>query len=332
MTSSLDVLWTHSLGGADAEAFDRFVATAAGGHYAQTRAWEPVACTTRPCRVRYFLARDGERVVGAALVLRASIGPVSLPLAAVDRGPVLADPGDAPRVLDALARAARRRGVVRLVVMPYLVDEAAERVTRALRAARFRDVQAPGGAHTSTVRLELSGKSDEALFAGKAREQVRYAARQAEKGGARARPGTRADFEDHQRLYDEQIGAQGRGAKATAWYEALWSTMLTDPARGAFFVCEHEGRVVGTVVVLRHGRQVTYVYGATSRAPPKLPKTVLPLTLAIKWARDQGADVFDLGGVPPEEDSDPKRLAIAKFKYDFSKTRVKLVREHARWF
>jgi peptidoglycan pentaglycine glycine transferase (the first glycine) len=331
MASSLDVLWTHSLGGADAEAFDRFVADAAGGHYAQTRAWEPVARATRPCTVRYFLARDGARVVGAALVQKTSLGPLALPFAAVDRGPVLADVDDAPRVLDALARAARRRGIVRLTVMPYWADEAADRVTRDLRAARFRDVQALDGAHTSTLRLDLEGKTDEALFAGKAREQVRYGVRQAEKAGARARPGTRVDVEEHQRLYGEQMGAQGRG-KSLAWYEALWSAMLTDPARGGFFVCEHEGRVVGTVVVLRHGRQVTYVYGATSANPPRLPKTVLPLTLAIRWARDQGAAVFDLGGVPSEEDGDPKRVAIAKFKLDFSKTRVKLVREHARWF
>jgi lipid II:glycine glycyltransferase (peptidoglycan interpeptide bridge formation enzyme) len=50
----------------------------------------------------------------------------------------------------------------------------------------------------------------------------------------------------------------------------------------------------------------------------------------VEWARSLGCD-FDLGGVPIEGDTDPKRQSIAQFKRDFAKTRVELIGQHARW-
>jgi lipid II:glycine glycyltransferase (peptidoglycan interpeptide bridge formation enzyme) len=51
----------------------------------------------------------------------------------------------------------------------------------------------------------------------------------------------------------------------------------------------------------------------------------------MRWARDAGCARFDLGGVPLEDDRDPKRNAIARFKHVFDPERVRLVREHAGW-
>ena len=334
----LDVVWTSRLTSADAEAYDRFVLEAPSGHYAQARAWEPVARAARPSSVAWFLARDAGRVVAAALVLRTAIvrGGVALPLpfASVDRGPVLASPADASRALLALRRTARRHGVARLTVMPYWADDQRAEVDRALSETGFTDVQTLDGAHARTVRIDVAGKDDAALLAGGEREQVRRRVRQATKAGATARRGTRADFEIHRALMGELMASQGKHARKDAWFDALWTYLEGDPTRGALFVCEHEGKVVATVVVLRHGRLATYAYGASTVAPTtaKFPKSVLPLVEAIKWARDQGCATFDLGGVPLAEDTDSKRAAIAEFKLDFAKTRVDLVREHARWF
>jgi lipid II:glycine glycyltransferase (peptidoglycan interpeptide bridge formation enzyme) len=56
------------------------------------------------------------------------------------------------------------------------------------------------------------------------------------------------------------------------------------------------------------------------------------LMAAIRAARDAGCEVFDLGGVPLPEDRDEKRVNIARFKFDFASSPVRLVGEHARWF
>ncbi len=54
------------------------------------------------------------------------------------------------------------------------------------------------------------------------------------------------------------------------------------------------------------------------------------LVAAVAWAQRIGCD-FDLGGVPMTGDTDEKRLSIAQFKRDFSRERLDLIGEHARW-
>ncbi len=325
-----DSLWTSELNDADGEVFDRFVLEAKSGHYAQTRAWAKVATEGRPLSARYFMRRDAKRVIGAALVLRGTAGPLPLPFAMVERGPVVADPGDLPDVLSALISAAHLHGVFRLHVQPYWADAETDQAAAFLGRAGFRDVQTFDGPHASTIRVDLATKTEEAVFAGKAREQVRWRTRQAERAGVTARRGERPDFEEHIALSGQLLSAQGKRDKPRRWYDALWS-FLGDSRRGAFFVCEHERSVLGSVVALRHGALATYAYGATSAADHKFSKSILPLVLAVKWARNEGCTAFDLGGVPLEGDPDAKRVAIAMLKADFSKTRTPLVREHARW-
>jgi hypothetical protein len=96
-------------------------------------------------------------------------------------------------------------------------------------------------------------------------------------------------------------------------------------------VCEYQGRVVAACVTLRHGPLATYAWGSSVTEKLPFSKATLPLVASILWARDQGCDAFDLGGIPAEGDTDPKRTAIATFKLDFAKERVPLARQHARW-
>ena len=331
--TNLDTLWATTLAAEDASAYDQFELEAPSGHFAQTRAWAPVAARSRPSHVRYFVARDAGRIVGTALVLRAAAGPLPLPFATIDRGPVCREPADVPRVLEALRSAARRRGIVRLTAMPYWTGGDATLVGRALSAAGYRDVQRADGAHATSLRLDLR-EDPQALLAGGDRAQLRRLRREASRAGATVRPGGRADLEVHRRMVRErfQAGRQAGRDRSTAWYDALWSAMLAGAQRGGLFVCEHEGAPVGTVVALRHGPLATYAYGATSDGPAPFSKSVLPLVAAIEWARALGCAQFDLGGVPQANDTDPKRAHIAEYKGHFSKTRVDLVREHSCWF
>ena len=64
--------------------------------------------------------RDGHgQVTGAAHLLRASLAGLPLPYAVIERGPVLEQPAMLRPFLEQLARAARRRGIARLMIMPY---------------------------------------------------------------------------------------------------------------------------------------------------------------------------------------------------------------------
>jgi lipid II:glycine glycyltransferase (peptidoglycan interpeptide bridge formation enzyme) len=330
----LDIVWTRSLLGADRDDYDRFVAGAASGHYAQTRAWEAAAQTTRPSVVRYFLARERDRgrVVGAALVLHSSLGPLRLPTARVERGPVCADPRDVARVAAALAKSARRSGILKLRVMPYWAGDDAVLATRALTEAGFRDSQRPDGSHARTLRIDLLGASDDAFLKGSDKERLRKRWRQAERESLLARRGTREDLGKHRELLHAMMRAQGKSRRSAGYYDALWKGMLRDGSRGALFVCKKGEEVLGTVVVLRHGGLAVYAEGATSVAPSRASKSVPALLAAIRWAREEGCSTFDLGGIPAPDDLDPKRRSIARLKLDFAREPVMLVREHTRIF
>ena len=331
----MEVLYKEALAGADADAYDSFVDAAPGGHVAQTRAWAEVAVAGRPLTPRFFLARERGQVIGAALVLRARAGRIPAPAAHVERGPVCARPDDVAKVAFALARATRRSGVARLTVMPYWSGDDAKRVERELAGARFRSVQELDGAHTVTLRVDLAGRTDAEVFAGKEREVLRRKLRQAEKAGAKARRGGIDDLPTLERLHRELMASQGKHAKAHAWFAALGPAIVAGGARGAIFVCEDEANgnePLAALFASRHGAIATFVLGAASSAPRTYSKMAPAMAAAIRWARDAGCTTFDLGGVPMDGDTDPKRAQIAQFKLDFAKTRVPLVGEHARWF
>ena len=263
--------------------------------------------------------------MGAALVQRPRVAGVSLPWAWIDRGPVVERVEDLAPVTRAVARALRARGVARLRISPYWAAEEAARAEAVLHADGWRDVQTFDGPHASTLRLTLAGKSEAELFAGKVREQVRWRAGQATKAGAVARRGARADWALLRTLHRDLMRSQGRRDRPAAWWEEL-QRFASDDRRGALFACDHAGATIAVAAVLRHGSLAVYAWGAA--VPDRLPfsKAVLPLMAAVRWARDAGCSTFDLGGIPLEGDTDPKRAAIATFKYDFDRTPVRLVR------
>lgn len=326
----MDCLLTPNLLGPVAGEYDAFVLASPAGHAAQTRPWAEVARAGAHVRTSFAIVRREGTVVGAALVLRPVALGLALPWAWVERGPVVADVASLAEVTRALARALRRRGVARLRVMPYWADDDAARAEGLLRAAGLRDVQTADGPHACTLRIDLAGATDADLFAGKSKEQVRWRARQAEKAGAVARRGEDRDWGSLRTMYGGLMATQGKRDKPDRWWDAV-RRFVSDDARGAFFACDHDGRTIAAAVVLRHAGLATYAWGAS--VPDRLPfsKAVPALVAAIRWARDVGCSTFDLGGIPLDDDRDPKRAAIATFKHDFARTRVRLVREHAGW-
>ncbi|HVZ73814.1 MAG TPA: GNAT family N-acetyltransferase [Polyangia bacterium] len=324
----LAVTWTAAPSDEDGRAYDAFVARAAGGHYAQSRAWAPLACAGRPYASRFVLVRgEGGRVVGAAHVLRVRVAGVPLPVAVVERGPVVDDPARFGDVLAAVVRAARRRGVARLSVMPYW-ERGTRAVVEALRDGGWRDVQRASGAHVATLRIAFEGEGE--LFPGAERRALRNKLRLAEKAGATARRGTRADVARFAELHGALMQRQGLRRKAPAWLAALAARDFEPRGDVGLFFTECEGRTLAVALLVRHGSLVTYALGATDETPVKFAKMLPALAAGAAWARDVGA-VFDLGGVPMAGDDDAKRASIAQFKQEFSKTRVELVGEHARW-
>ena len=329
--SALQTVFSTHLSDSDARDYDEFVARAQGTHYSQARCWANVAAAAKPVTPYYFLVRRGNRIIGAALVLRGRLSGFPLPIAQVERGPVCDRREDIPDVLDALHSASLRHGIARLSVMPYWSDE-----PRALDAwldqKGFADHQGFAGRHARSLRIDLTAIDEKEPFGAPNLAKTRQAIRRAERAGATARQAAPEDMQSFRRMHEELQQLGGKALPADAWYEALAGYFCGSGGQGAAFVSEFEGQPIAVVLITNHGGLATYALGASSGLPVKFPKMVLPISHAILWAKQAGARTFDLGGIPLQGDPDPKRASIAEFKYGFSHTEISLVHEHVRWF
>lgn len=326
----LSIVLRSRLSPEDEAAYDTFVATARGASFAQLRDYARLATSDRPFRASFFLARDGARVVGAALVLRSRLGLVPLPFAQVERGPVVDDLAALPEVLAALRRALYVRGIARLAVMPYFAGDDVAAVETALAAQRFTPVDDPAGAHVRTLRMPISAKAEADVYAGSHRKTLRYELKHAKKLGVTSERVRGAATSSMIELWNETMRAQGKNQRSHAFTRAL-ADVTASSERIACFVARDAERPLGGVIVVRTDRRLHLVHGATSGVRRPFSKMSPPLEAAITWAREHGVPELDLGGIPRDGDTDAKRAAIADFKFGFSKDEVRLVREHVRW-
>ena len=331
----LEVTWSRALpsgNGGEHAAYDRFVDDCTSGAYAQASSYAALATAGRAFSPRYFIARDGDEIIGTALVLRAR-GPLGVPLpaAVVERGPVC-ELSRLEQVLNALHVEARKHGILRLSVMPYFADDDAKRAEAILATCGFRVDHAFSSAHAKTLRVALADKAKGAIFAGKDGAAVRQKANGAERAGATTRQGGSKDVDALAALYATMMEDQRRPGKANEYFDALRIHLEKEPKRAALFLTEHKGDVVSAAFITRHGVVATYVMGASSSDERGFTKAAPTFVAAAEWAREEGCAVFDLGGIPMDGDTDAKRLSIASFKAKFAKTPVTLVREHARFF
>lgn len=321
------MVFARALAERDAEDYEAFVARARGGHYSQTQAWARSFGKTLWRTPWFFLARERGAVVGAAVVLVPRARVVGLS----ERGPVVDATEALAGVLSGLAAASRAHGIFRLGVMPYWAGDDAVRAEEALRGAGFRDVQTPDGAHAASLRWPLDTPSEDALLEGPSRKKLRHELRHAERSGVRVRSAGVSDTPNLVALDDALARAQGRRPRGAEWFARMHAYLAAGASRGALFLAEQDDAPLAWVLVLRHGELAVYVAGASDPAPRPFSKMAQAVFAAACWARKEGARSFNLGGVPMDGDSDAKRAAIARFKHDFTKDRVRLVRAHARW-
>lgn len=312
----------HRLEGALASEYDQFVDTARGGHYMQTRAYGDVASVGKRVERRFLIARSGGRIRGAALALRSRVGFIPSPSIIMERGPVVDSPEDLEEVLTAMVKTLSRHGVLKIRMQPYWSGSDAIVAARALARVGTAGSEDRDGPHTTTLRLDLDMPRAE-IFAGSERSFLRNKVKQAEKLGVTTKQLGVEGLTTLANLYNTMMSEQSMEGKPESFFDAL--AALVRAERATIFQCDHDGAPVGSVLVIRHGEQVTFHLGATSGEKKPFKKMLLPLVRAAEWAHEVGAKRFDLGGVPEEDDKDDKRNAIAQFKFDFSKTRVALL-------
>ena len=277
------------------EEWDAFVAADRHGYHEQTAMFGRI-------RTRYgfecerAVVRQNGQIVGGAQVLAQStpLGKFAKvfagPLAAGDQPEILA------RVVAELEQLAKTKSYVSLRIDTLPTQQAAR---DALSAAGFSRSDAWFGGKPSLVApLDYS---DDELLARLDRNTRKYI-RAAVRAGIVIQAGEDVDLDDYYNLYLMTAAHQGFEPFARDYF-AYIAKLLGPAGRFCLFVAYHDGEPVAARTNLIAGSRCYALWPGMHRGEKqrKLRATELLYYTAMRWARDQGCDLYDLGGTQEQK-------------------------------
>ena len=272
-----------------------------------------------------WLWEEAGRPRAAALVLTRRPGPFPARVMYVPKGPVL-DYDDSPllaQVLEKLEGLARQEGAIFVKVDPDVQEDTpqGEAVVGLLRRRGWQ----PSGEQVqfrSTLLLDLTPDLEEIL--GRMKSKWRYNIRLAGRKGVRVREGGVEDLPLLYRMYRETSLRNRFVIRPEAYYRDTWTTFI-QAGIAKPLIAEVEGEPVAMVVLYRFGRRAWYMYGASrSRHRERMPNHLLQWE-AIRWAKAQGCEVYDLWGAPEVLDESDPMWGVYRFKQGFGATLVRYI-------
>jgi lipid II:glycine glycyltransferase (peptidoglycan interpeptide bridge formation enzyme) len=326
--------------------------------FLQTPAWAQVKTDWRTESVGWF---EGERLLGAALVLYRPLPRIGRSLAYVPEGPAI--DWSSPRLVEmlrALRDHVRRRKafVLRLgppvathrwhaltikdgisdprvgrydEATPDVVEPEGTAVVDQLRRLGFRHLSADDGFTAGqpeyVFRIPLAGRSEADVLAGM-NQLWRRNIKKTEKNGVQVRVGGAQDVAAFHRVYVETAERDRFTPRGREYFERMYAALSAeDPDRIRVYLAEHEGDVLAATVFVRVGEHAWYSYGASTAA-----KRELQGSTAIQWRmlRDSiaaGASVYDLRGITNTLDTENPHIGLIRFKVGTGGEAVRLVGE-----
>lgn len=286
----------HPVTPAPAE-WDHFVGARPRAHLLQTSAWGDLkaAFGWEPLRVAVQDER-GPIAAGVQILLRRL--PFHLgTLAYAPYGP-LVDWDDETQVnalLSAVDAAAKRRGAAFLKIEPGFMLEADP--TRYGFRPSPQTVQPP-----RTYVIDISG--DEEAILARMNQGTRRNIRKSATHEVEVREGTRADVVSFNALLHETGARDAFGVHAPEYYERAYD-LFVPRGQAALFLASYAGQDLAGVMVFALGKWAWYLYGASSDRERQRMASYGVQWAGIRWAKAQGATLYDMVGVP---DAEPDRL------------------------
>ncbi|MGW4163976.1 lipid II:glycine glycyltransferase FemX [Streptomyces sp. NPDC004788] len=164
-------------------------------------------------------------------------------------------------------------------------------------------------------QVPLTGRSSDDLWSG-LNQEWRRNIRKARKSGVEVVVGSAADLPEFHRLLritEERDGF--RLGRSLAYYERQYAVLNAEqPGRMKLYLARHEGEVLAAHTMITVGRRVWYQTGASADHRREVrPSNALQWRMLLD-AHAQGADVYDLRGVPSTLDPDDRAHGLLRWK------------------
>ena len=276
-------------------------------------------------RLTFTVAEGSWESLAAAQVLKRQVAGLPYAILYVPKGPILnyTDGALRLRVLAALEKLARREKAIFIKIDPEVVRYwGVEKERVSPTGAQFeKELKSRGWRYSAeqvqfrnTVELDLTQSEENLLAAMKSK--TRYNIRLAGRKGIVVRPGSAADLPLIAGMYQETAQRDGFTIRPLAYYLDAWESFFA-AGMAQPLLAEYEGEPVAAIILVRYGKRVIYMYGAsTSRERKRMPNYLLQWE-GIRWAKSEGCTVYDFWGAPDEfVESDPL-WGVWRFKDGF---------------
>lgn len=318
-----------------AEEWDHFVESHSQAHILQTSRWGELKQHFNWRVRRVALMEDGLLQAGAQLLLRPLLprlehGPS---LAYVPKGPLVdwEDPLTTAVLLSAIHRVARQEGTVCLTVEPDLPH--VPHLDVRLRECSFRP-SARSIQPRRTIHVDLRPPEEQILAA--MRSKTRYNIRLAERRGVEVRPGDAGDIDTFYGLSQLTAERDEFSIHSHAYYQRAYD-LFVSAGLACLLLAEYQGQPLAGLMAFACGRRAWYFYGASSNEERhRMPNYALQWA-AMRWAKERGCEVYDLWGVPDEEEAvleaefmerDDGLWGVYRFKRGFGGRVVRYIGTH----
>jgi peptidoglycan pentaglycine glycine transferase (the first glycine) len=285
-------------------AWDSWVASHRYGHLLQTDAWATLKSQFGWVSQRIAVREGSDLVAGAQMLYRWV--PLNRPwgrlvsIAYVPKGPVVDwhNPTRVHQILAAITAAARRHRAVFVRVEPNIAEGELPTVAATLGEVGFQP-SSEAIQPRRTILIDVSGSEDQILMAMK--QKTRYNIRLAVRKDVTVREGGGEDLAIFNQLMTMTGERSDFDVHSAAYYEIAYR-LFAPTTRLVLLMAEYQGRPLAALMAFAMGGTAWYFYGASSDDERQRMPAYLLQWEAIRWARAKGCAVYDLWGVPDEDE------------------------------
>jgi len=260
--------------------------------------------------------------VFAALVYMSPIPGLHAYKGVIERGPVFEDERLAIDLWDAFEIQMRKLRLCSLEISPFWRREKIQSLRNHVGSHGF--FRCPTAAcHTETLIIDLK-PSEEEIF--KSMKGSRNRIRKALSMGIQVRSAQdEGEVKVFWQMYRDMCQSKELHCGPYRQFEKMWRFSKRYPTDCAFLLGWLDNSLIGGYILLRHGDIVEITRGgASTTVDPTIPKTELIFWEAIRWAKQSGATICDLGGVTPDAEEGSAKWNINRFKKKFSDQQISL--------
>jgi peptidoglycan pentaglycine glycine transferase (the first glycine) len=268
--------------------------------------------------------RDGETIVGGAVVLARSFTPERC-FYYIPEGPVLLE-GDSDAEQEQVFCAVmefieRKRQNEQQVVSHLCINPRWEHVPSFVRD--FQESSHYYGLPRDTQCIDL--RSSESAILAQMKPKGRYNIRVARRHGVSVVEDVSAQgIEDFLSIYEETLDRKNLGGRDPDYFRKL-IPMLSASGRGSVFFAEYLGTRLATALVVYFGRTATYYYGGSRAIHRNVMAAYLLHFEIMRKAKALGCQCYDLFGVTPQGEPRDRWTGISDFKRKFGGYELRLV-------